>query len=217
MIDLKNKTTFIFDMDGLLVDTERLHVRFWKETLPGDPKKVDELVHHTIGTSGDVVKELCAHYLGDATIMERLSDVKQSKLYAYIEKEGLDQKAGAGELLNVLKQKGLRSYVASSSKLKDIHFCLKAASLGGFDGIISGDDVKHTKPAPDIYLKVLETYDLDPAKCVVLEDSINGITAAIRAGIDVIGIPDLVSLDRFREREHIDIYPSLNEVVRHLG
>lgn len=217
MINLKNKTTFIFDMDGLLVDTEKLHVRFWKETLPGDPKKVDELVHHTIGTSGDVVRELCEHYLSDATIMDRLSDVKQGKLYHYIETEGLEQKEGAGELLNILTKKGIKKYVASSSRMKDIKFCLEAANLHGFDGIICGDDVKRTKPDPEIYLKVLETYSLEAKDCVVLEDSINGIKSAMAASINVIGIPDLVSLDPFRDLDHVMILSSLKDVVKHLG
>lgn len=92
------KKFWLFDMDGLLVDTERLHVRFWKEVLPGDPKLIDELLHHTLGTNGEMAKDVAERYTGDRNFMVRHNAEKEKRMRAYVDTHGLMPKKGAVHL-----------------------------------------------------------------------------------------------------------------------
>lgn len=212
-MNLNNKNTFIFDMDGLLVDSERLHVRFWKEVLPGDPQMIDELLHHTIGTSGEMAKRVVKKYTGDPDYMDRYSQQKDALMHDYIMKEGLPLKKGAKELCTYLQATGKRMILVSSTSRSGVDFSLRQAGLAEFfKERVCGDEIKRTKPAPDIYLKALKDTHSKTSDCVVLEDSINGITASDAAGIDVIGIPDLVDLSNLRLPHLIAVLPSLSDV-----
>lgn len=211
------KKVWLFDMDGLLVDTERLHVRFWKEVLPGDPKLIDELLHHTLGTNGEMAKDVAERYTGDRNFMVRHNAEKEKRMRAYVDAHGLMPKKGAVHLLTYLKNHQDTCIVVSSSSYQDVRYALKKAGLDGFfTCYVCGDQVEKTKPDPAIYLKALADYQIKKEEAVVLEDSINGIKAARAADIDVIGIPDLVAIDHLAG-DHVAIYASLEDVFSQLS
>lgn len=213
-MNLENKTTYIFDMDGLLVDSERLHIHFWKQVLPGDPMMIDELLHHTIGTSGEMAREIVKKYTGDAHFLDRYSEEKEKMTHDYILAHGLPQKEGARALCQYLKEEKKQRILVSSTNQEGVAFSLAQSGLDTyFNERVCGDQIRRTKPAPDIYLKALHDYQLDARDCVVLEDSINGIKAADGAGIDVIGVPDLVDLSALSLPHLIGIVPSLKAVL----
>lgn len=213
-MNLKNKAVFIFDMDGLLVDSERLHIYFWKKVLPGKPEMIDELLHHTIGTSGDMAREIVKKYTGDAHYLDRYSEKKEKMTHNYILAHGLPRKKGALELCQYLKNQQYQLILVSSTNQEGVAFSLKQAGLADYFGDrVCGDQIKKTKPAPDIYLKALRDYQLQADDCVVFEDSINGIKAADGAGIDVVGIPDLVDLSGLSLPHLIGIEDSLMDIL----
>lgn len=211
-MNLTLKNVWLFDMDGLLIDTEKLHIRFWKEVLPGDPQMIDELLQHTLGTSGEMAKQVALKYTGDANFMVRHNAQKEALMHAYVESHGLTQKSGAAALLAYLKAHGKQCIVVSSTSYQGVLYSLKKAHLENyFSQYVCGDQVKKTKPDPEIYLKALHDYHINVSEAVVLEDSLNGITAALQAGIDVIGVADLVPITI--KDPHLSLYPSLDEVL----
>lgn len=213
-MNLENKTTYIFDMDGLLVDSERLHIHFWKQVLPGDPAMIDELLHHTIGTSGEMAREIVKKYTGDAHFLDRYSEEKEKMTHEYILKNGLPRKDGALELCQYLSALSRHLILVSSTNQEGVDFSLRQAGLTDyFSDRVCGDQIRKTKPAPDIYLKALRDYQLNADACVVFEDSINGIKAADAAGIDVVGIPDLVDISGMSLPHLIGIEHSLKDVL----
>lgn len=186
------KQAAIFDMDGLLFDTERLYQESWVEMAkqfgqvpsPGFPQDI-------CGTSG-------AHSL--AVIRKHYPEVDAQAFLdggtarvAECAAEYLPIKPGARELLDFLKGHGVRLAVASSSPLEMIMQNLGYAKMESyFDVIVSGRQVKNGKPKPDIFLKAAKMLGCAPKDCYVFEDGINGVYAGIAAGCVTVMVPDLM-------------------------
>ncbi len=184
---------FIFDMDGLLFDTERL---FLEQT-----DKVEEelgyLIPHelhmdAIGRPFPDVKKIFLARLGEDFPMDDFLKKTKALMYAYIEKKGIPVKPGARELLEELKKRGLTTAVASSSYQWMIDRNLTASGLRRFfDLEVGGEQVINGKPSPDIFLLTAKLAGVEPGSCVVLEDSNNGIRAAYAAGMRPVMVPDI--------------------------
>ena len=183
----------IFDMDGLMFDTERLWDTLWEPAcaelgLPL-PKDMAKFQAGGRGLAGENLRRHVAAYIpGDP---QRVLD----KVWALADKrfaEGVPCKKGLKELLATLEELGLPRIVASSSPRSMIEMNLKTSGTAKyFDKVVSGTEVAHSKPAPDTFLLAAEKLGLAPADCLVLEDSEAGIQAAHAAGIDVICVPDM--------------------------
>ena len=177
-----------------MFDTETLNASAWKAAgrLHGF-EMTDELLRSCIGASAKTTKELMqknlgAHFDYDAVRSDRISHSRR-----HIEENGTPLKPGLRELLAYLDEKRIKTAIASSTDEKFVRFNLEHAALGHeFDAIICGDMVKKSKPEPDIFLTALAELVVSADECLVLEDSYNGITAAHRAGIRSIMIPDLL-------------------------
>lgn len=184
----------IFDMDGLMIDSERLITKAMVNTgrLFGyDNIKI--LCEKSTGVTSAQTKRIFIEHLGeDFPYDEFLKTAKESYLKD-IEENGLPTKKGLFELLDFLKENQFSLAVATSTRevtaLKNLE---RINAVRYFDCIICGDKVEKSKPDPEIYLKAAEMLTVEPKLCYVLEDSYNGIKSAYRAGMKPIMIPDLL-------------------------
>lgn len=184
----------IFDMDGLMFDTEALNATAWKAAgkLHGF-EMTDELLRSHIGFNLETSKKLMQNHFGPGFDFDTVRGDRLKHSLRHIEENGMPLKPGLRELLAYLHKKGLKTAIASSSDERLVYFYLERAALGHkFDVIICGDKVKKSKPEPDIFLTALAELGVSADECLVLEDSYNGIIAAHRAGIRAVMIPDLL-------------------------
>lgn len=185
----------VFDMDGVLFDTERISIGCWKEIAEEyGLVYTDEVAVECIGRNRkDICAVLRGAYGGDFPAEEFL-DRTGRRAQEKVERDGLPVMTGVKELLAFLKENGYRIGLASSTRKVRILDHLKRAGLTDyFEMIIGGDMVEHSKPEPDIYRKACELMGVQPEKAMALEDSPNGIRSAAAAGMKAVMIPDYVS------------------------
>lgn len=203
----------IFDMDGLLFDTERMYRDSWKQSAqqfglvhnPDFPRTV-------CGSSGAHMREIILQYYPQVDAKAFADDC-----ILRVEREletHVPEKTGVRDILQYFKQHGVCVAVASSSKRATVLHNLKQADiLSYFDAIVSGDQVTHGKPAPDIFLLAAQQIGCEPENCYVFEDGTNGIRAGAAAGCTTIMIPDLTPPNAQLERLCAGIYPSLSDAM----
>ena len=184
----------IFDMDGLMFDTESLVVKGWDYA--GEKLGVGKLgymVNKTLGVNHEKTKEIFYEDFKDAVDVEKLTEITREYVYAYYDKYGTPEKPYLHEVLNFLKENNFKLAVASSSRKQTVLKHLKSANiLDYFQAIICGDMISNSKPHPEIYLKACKALNEDPSNCYALEDSPNGIRSAHAAKMVPIMIPDLI-------------------------
>ena len=188
------KKGIVFDMDGVLFDTERISLKSFR------------IVGKEINLTEYNVDEIAADCIGlNVTDMKILFQEKYPKLdyesfwprikyhfQALLEQE-LPLKPGVEEILAYLHENGWTVGLASSSVLKNVTGHLKRSGFEKyFQVVIGGDMVEHSKPKPDIYLKACALLDIDPRESYAIEDSFNGIKSAYAAGMKTIMVPDLL-------------------------
>ncbi len=202
MIDAKPSTkpvvhAALFDMDGLLFDTERLSLELWDTALEQhDYRIAPEILELTIGRSEQVTKQLLIDTLGSGFPYEQVAACYAELGRDRIEADGVPRKPGTTDLLEFLAAAGILRAVATSSPRATAQYLLEQSGLiGHFQSVITADDVAHSKPDPDIFLKAAQSLGVAPQHCVVFEDSPAGIRAAHAAGALPILIPDLVTPD----------------------
>ncbi|MBE7003531.1 MAG: HAD family phosphatase [Ruminococcaceae bacterium] len=182
----------IFDMDGLLIDSERIWQSQWRAiaaergiTLP------DSFPGEICGTAGARTLEVLRlrFQTEDAQTVRDECARRVHKL----EENGVPLKPGARDILTGLRAAGWRVAVASSSPMDMIRHNLSLDGIDGyFDALVSGQEVANGKPWPDIFLRAAEKLGLAPEECYVLEDSLSGVEAGWRAGCRTIMVPDLM-------------------------
>ena len=191
--DMKLPKLFIFDMDGLMFDTERLFMNFLIETATEYGYIVTpELYYNTIGCNGVILKKIMLSALGSDYPFEEISQKTKKRITTYALKYGLPEKEGLRPLLNFLKENQIPCCVASSSDSALVNTYLEKNELQSyFSFIIGGNQVTKTKPEPEIFLTCCKYFNIAPEDACVLEDSENGILASTAANIPVICVPDL--------------------------
>ena len=182
----------LFDMDGLILDTEKLYIRFWMEAanVLGYPMTREQaLGMRSLSRQFGATK--LQSYFDRPVDYEEVRLKRVELMNAFIEAEGVETKAGVSELLAYLKENGIKTAIATSSPLERTEKYLSFVGLvGAFDKIISGYMVKKGKPEPDIYQFAAAQLGLEPNECLALEDSPSGIISASRAGCFPVMIPD---------------------------
>lgn len=201
----------IFDMDGTLLDTQRICITAWNHA--GSLQKVENVGNH--------IKHVCG--MNEAGWTAYLSehfpslDMELFKREAteYIIKNGkITYKKGAKKLLGYLKEKGIKTALASGSSSEVIAYNLnKLNGLEQFDVIVGGEEVQNGKPAPDIFLLAAKRLGRKPQECFVIEDSKNGILSGSCAGMKCIGIPDVAEFDEEAKSLMVAELSSLDEVI----
>ncbi len=205
----------IFDMDGLLFDTERVFQETWQELAEERGIALaDSFVADITGTSGEEMDRILETYYrtenGQAIRLECKRRMK-NKLALHV-----PVKEGAFRILETCRSLGIRTAVASSSPMEQIRSNLAQAGMEKyFDALASGEEVRHGKPAPDIFLLAAEKIRIAPGECAVFEDSIHGIEGAVAARMLPVMIPDLMAPDEMC-RHMARIYGNLGEAAEKL-
>lgn len=184
----------VFDMDGLLLDSERIVKRSWEEAgnILGILHMGDH-IFHTLGMNRKGRNEYFKKAVGPDFPEEDFAKETGLRFYRIVEEEGLPVKPGAKELLAYGKERGFQIAIATSSRKEYAQKVLKEAGIAEyFDGGVFGDMVQHTKPHPEIYQKACESIKVKPEQCLALEDAPAGVRSAYAAGLKVIVVPDLV-------------------------
>lgn len=183
----------IFDMDGLMFDTEKVFIKAWDYA--GDKigiGKAGFMVYKTLGMNIVASYNVWKKEFGDRYNQEELRKYTKEFLKKYYDENTVPVKHGLYILLDFLKSKQYKMVVATSSPRWEVEKHLKDAGVQDyFIDIVCGDMIENSKPAPDIYLKACELISAEPQNCYALEDSKNGLLSAYRAGCKPIMIPDL--------------------------
>ena len=182
----------LFDMDGLILDTEKLYSRFWMEATAfyGFPMTYEQSLglrslNHKAGEAK------LKSYFGDAIDFNQVHDKRIELMDVFVKKEGVEQKPGVQELVAYLKANNIKTAIATSSPLDRAKEHLTSVGLlDCFDQIVSAKMVKTGKPAPDVYLYAAECVGVKPEECMILEDSPTGILSGYRAGCIPVMVPD---------------------------
>lgn len=188
-----NAKGFLFDMDGLLFDTERLFMEQLAVLMAEKGYRLTrEVYSRSLGLTGRALeKMMLSEYGGDYPLRE-LGHKARERVDIVADTVGLQIKPQIPELLAWLREQGILCGVASSTYSESVRKYLeKTGLLSYFSVIVGGEMVEHSKPEPDIFLLACEKCGLHPRQAVVLEDSENGVRAAAAAGIPVICVPDL--------------------------
>lgn len=185
-------TAAIFDMDGLLIDSERVILRAWVEAARRIGRAVDEadyaaVVGRTEAESVPILEAL----LGGAANLRRVYETAQALLHAE-GRPAFPLKSGAQALLRSLRSHGVPCAVASSTATREVRRRLDAVGvLDHFDAIVGGDEVPRGKPDPAIYALAAARLDVEARACLAFEDSENGARSVLAAGMALVVVPDL--------------------------
>lgn len=183
----------IFDMDGLMIDTEPMYKLALQETARQFGYEMeDAFFYQLVGLPNTACKKAIAGKMGPDFPLDEFWSWWPGIWKSEAGKNGIDKKNGLDEFLSWLSESGLPAAVATSSTRKQASFSLEAAGVDfPFEHIVTGDDVTHGKPEPDIYLETAKRLGVPARNCAALEDSENGVRAASSAGMLTIMIPDL--------------------------
>lgn len=200
----------VFDMDGVLIDSERLVLRSWEYAgrdlqLEG----VSNIFFCCIGTTHASTKVVFDAIYGDKAEYEDFRN-RTRVYYMQFTKDGIPLKPGVMELLRWLRNRNWRTGLASSSREVNVRRNMEITGMGEyFDTLVCGDMLTASKPAPDIYLRACAELGTDPRETYAVEDSRNGILAARNAGMKALLVPDMVAPDATMLSSATAVFPDL--------
>lgn len=178
----------LFDMDGTLLDTERVHDMSWRKALASKGKPFSkEFQERTMGTNVANVKFVCNDLFGlDG---EEMVALEVQLTLEHLKQNGVPVMPGVPELLPLLRKEGIKTCVCTSTNRADAQKWLAwAGLLEQFDGLVCGDEVSASKPAPDIFLRGAAVLGIPIERCLVIEDSKNGLLAGLSSGAKVMRV-----------------------------
>lgn len=181
----------IFDMDGTLIDTERVSQAAWRRAAQDFRIEIPErILHAFVGCSIPNAMNMIDDEFGDPAFTERLFNRRHEIFDATWEDE-LELKPGAAEAVAAVRERGLAAALATSSvRDRAITSMERLGLMELFDAAVFDEDIEHHKPAPDVYLVAADHLDIEPTRCVAVEDSFNGVRSGAAAGMRTIMVPD---------------------------
>lgn len=213
------KKAVIFDMDGVIFDTERVYLEIWQSVFEKYGYKMTKELYITVMGTGrkNVIKTFLENF-GDDLPIEKMYEEKDNQLFYIIENQGIPLKKGVKELFSMLKEKNYKIALATSAKRDRVEKQIKDKWLKeSFDAIVCGDDVEKGKPSPDIFLKAAKEIDVEAKDCFVVEDSPAGIRAAFSGGMKGIHVEDLKVADEDILKYCQKSFKDLQEVKKYLS
>lgn len=190
----------LFDLDGVVVDSESIYTQFWSDIDKLYPTGVENFA---IAIKGNTLQRILADYFPDndvkQDILERIKDFEINMRYKPF--------AEAIRFINELKRNQFRIAIVTSSSQKkmDNLYAQNPGFREMFDAVVTGDMVSHSKPDPEPYLLGAKAIGVAPESCYVFEDSISGIESGIRAGATVIGLATTLPYDKIDGKAHLTI------------
>jgi HAD superfamily hydrolase (TIGR01509 family) len=211
------KKAVVFDMDGVIFDTEPLVMKVWEEL--GEIHHFDhvkEVCYECIGTNKETSKRIFLKHYGEDFPYDEYAK-ESSRIYHARYDGKVPLKPGVHELLTYLKDNQYRIALASSTRAYTVKLQLKQAEiLDDFEAVITGDMVTASKPDPMIYLTACEAIGVEPKEAYAIEDSYNGIRSAYRAQMAPIMVPDLKAPNEEMYEKSTVILKDLYEVMDYL-
>lgn len=207
----------IFDMDGLMLDTEPLAARAWLEAAKDIGISFDDGISpRLVGRNFADCRALISEHHGESYPTDVLMRRWHVTYDAIVAREGIMLKPGLLELLEWLESRDIRKAVATSTRRsRAIAKLLHTSLLERFATLVGGDEVQRGKPEPDIFLEAAARIHAAPDECVVLEDSLPGVRAALAGGMHTIMVPDLPAPSDEALPDDVIVMPSLHDVRLH--
>lgn len=209
---LENIKAVIFDLDGTLIDTERIYKEVWPKALRDMGIEMRMEHYYAMRSLGRPFAPLkMKEWYGEDFDYNKARKIRKGYFEAYIAEHGIDKKPGTIELLEYLHGKGIVTAIATATDIERATQYMTMAGINGyFDKVISATMVKEGKPSPDVYIYACQQLGLSPEECVAVEDAPNGIKSAFSAGCNVIMVPDQTGLTE-------ELAPMLVACVDNLG
>ena len=182
----------VFDMDGLMFDSERLVYENWQKIMDEEGYDYNlDIFKKTIGLRTDEAEQYYISLYGENFDYAPLKQRSRELFFSRIATEGVPIKKGLFELLDFLKENNIKIALATSTSTDSATKMIKTAGVYDyFDALVCGDDVTNGKPHPEVFLKAAEKLGLKPEDCIAYEDSINGIKSAHSAEMTTVMVPD---------------------------
>ena len=204
----------LFDMDGLLFDTERMGEGVMDECAANQGQHMSaEQWKALLGCTLPATKVALEKYYGASFDGDRFHADWCRIMLEHVRRDGVPVKVGAAEALDALRRRGIKTAVVTSNAAHVVaEYLARSGFTDKFDAVITGDMAAKSKPEPDIYLKGAEVLGVSPAECAGVEDSYNGVRAIRAAGMRSVMIPDVLPFTEAQRPFVDDCLTSLNEL-----
>ena len=214
----KETKSVIFDMDGVIFDSERIIIEIWEEF--GEKNNIPNMHDVTIrcvGLNDKATEDVFKEAYGEVFDYQYFKGEVSKRYHAIADGGKLPLMKGVREILEYLKKNDYRIAIASSTRTEVVVNQLKAAGIFKyFDKVVCGDMVAHSKPHPEIFLKAADELEVNITSAIIIEDSFNGIRAAHAAGAKPIMVPDMIEPNDEIKELCFKIFDDLNKVKDYL-
>lgn len=216
---MKKIKAVVFDMDGIIFDSESKVIECWIEIADKyGIKDIETMCRKCLGTNSTETRRIALEFYGQDFPYDEYKKESSELYHQRYDGGRLPMKPFIRELLEYLKQNGYKIALASSTRTQVVQNQLRDAGiLSYFDKLVCGDMVSRSKPEPDIFLKACEELAVAPDKAYAIEDSYNGIRSAHSAGLHPIMVPDLAPPTEEMQQLAEVILPSLREVMEYIN
>lgn len=213
---MKDCKAVVFDMDGVIFDSERLVLLCWEKVAERHHiEGITEVMTACIGTTKVRTEEIVSDHYGEDFPYDAFSKEASALFHEIADRDGLPVKRGVRELLDYLHEQEIPLAVASSTRLEVVSQELKQAGLYEyFQIVMGGDQLRRSKPEPDIYLMACDKLGTKPAQAYAIEDSYNGIRSAYSAGMKPIMVPDILPPTEEMREKSVAVLDDLLQVRR---
>jgi len=205
----------IFDMDGLVLDTEAAYIFAWRLAAEFMGYQLDDSFCNSLsGLHGEAVEQQLLRLCGQDFNLQHFKSLSGEYWRSHVQELGVPVKKGFNSLLQLLNERELPYALATNSRRRAALDCLLLAGLGEvFPNLITRDEVAAGKPAPDIFLQAAAVMGFEAGECLVLEDSAVGIAAAVAAGCPCLYVPSLYPADEWAAGKALAVVEDLEQAA----